>query len=252
MVIKYETQYHRGCNGKYNRLMNKIWRRLVLSVFVACMLVAGLTVVAAANPQDAKIQIKFYPDLPGEKLTGAWYGLRELSLDESAVFKVIGKRTFDANQDMPFILSGLPLHTRVPCAKNPRKLEIPEPFCSPNWVSNLLENAFELNLSDKNYTLSVNGYDRNGPSEDLHVTLSGDKGSQVIWSRKQDGDRNIFMDDSNISIAWAGDLDGDNKLDLVLNLTLKYSFVHIGLFLSSQAKPGDLVALVAEEWKYAC
>ena len=45
-------------------------------------------------------------------------------------------------------------------------------------------------------------------------------------------------------LLWAGDLDGDGKLDLYADLTGHYNLSQRKLFLSSQAKPGQLVAEV--------
>ncbi len=55
-------------------------------------------------------------------------------------------------------------------------------------------------------------------------------------------------DEAMPSIAWAGDLDGDGKLDLIMNLTNHYNVSHLALYLSSSADEGQLVKLVAE-WR---
>ena len=47
-------------------------------------------------------------------------------------------------------------------------------------------------------------------------------------------------------LLWAGDLDRDGKVDLLFNLQTSYVGLHLGLFLSSAAKDGELVGLVAE------
>ena len=48
------------------------------------------------------------------------------------------------------------------------------------------------------------------------------------------------------TLLWAGDLDGDNQLDLVINATPHYAISSAPmLFLSSMAKGGDLVQKVA-------
>ena len=44
---------------------------------------------------------------------------------------------------------------------------------------------------------------------------------------------------------WAGDLDGDGKLDLLLNLSTHYNLDSHRLFLSSMAKKGQLVGEAA-------
>jgi len=46
-------------------------------------------------------------------------------------------------------------------------------------------------------------------------------------------------------LVWAGDLDRDGKLDLLYNLSSFYIDTELALFLSSAAKEGELVGLVA-------
>ena len=48
-------------------------------------------------------------------------------------------------------------------------------------------------------------------------------------------------------IIWAGDIDGDKKLDMIVNLPETYaSPYHLRLYLSSYAKPGKHLSQVAE------
>jgi len=51
-------------------------------------------------------------------------------------------------------------------------------------------------------------------------------------------------------LVWAGDIDRDGKIDLIYDLTDHYIKTHLALFLSSAAKEGELVGLVAE-WKWS-
>lgn len=51
-------------------------------------------------------------------------------------------------------------------------------------------------------------------------------------------------DSSNTGVVWAGDLDGDGKLDLILDVSNHYNAAaQIRVFLSSQAKKGQLVGI---------
>jgi hypothetical protein len=58
----------------------------------------------------------------------------------------------------------------------------------------------------------------------------------------------IVSEDSPPRLIWAGDLDRDGKIDLLMDLTHDYNLTHLALFLSSAAKEGAFVGLVAE-WK---
>lgn len=78
---------------------------------------------------------------------------------------------------------------------------------------------------------------------DYRLRLSRQSGeitkTQVLVSipepREQDGPE----------LLWAGDLDRDGKLDLLYNLSSFYIDTELALFLSSAAKEGELVGLVA-------
>ncbi len=48
------------------------------------------------------------------------------------------------------------------------------------------------------------------------------------------------------SLIWAGDLDGDRKPDLIMDITNHYNVTYYALFLSSEAEPGQMVKMVAE------
>lgn len=59
-------------------------------------------------------------------------------------------------------------------------------------------------------------------------------------------DDNVYScDEPHFDVLWAGDLDGDGGLDLLTELSSKYSHHPRQLYLSSQAADGDLVARVA-------
>jgi hypothetical protein len=59
------------------------------------------------------------------------------------------------------------------------------------------------------------------------------------------------LEDQRASLRWAGDLDRDGKLDLIYNLGGHYTRTRLALYLSSAAKPGELVGLVAR-WDGTC
>lgn len=53
-------------------------------------------------------------------------------------------------------------------------------------------------------------------------------------------------------MLWAGDLDGDGKLDLLMDLTDHYNITALTLFLSTSAKEGEIVGKAAELVTYGC
>jgi len=70
---------------------------------------------------------------------------------------------------------------------------------------------------------------------DAQVIFTDGRRKQVLYSA--DG----FTDDPHYEVVWAGDLDGDGQLDLIVNLHRKYSWQPYRLLLSSLASKGQLV-----------
>jgi len=70
---------------------------------------------------------------------------------------------------------------------------------------------------------------------DAAVMLTEGSRTQVLYSA--DG----FADEPHFDIAWAGDLDRDGRLDLIVNLSRKYSWHPYRLLLSSKASASQLV-----------
>ena len=61
-----------------------------------------------------------------------------------------------------------------------------------------------------------------------------------------------LSDDGGAVLLFAGDLDRDGKLDLVFDTTDHYNVARPTLFLSSQARPGELLHEVARTTSVGC
>lgn len=81
-----------------------------------------------------------------------------------------------------------------------------------------------------------------------------------LWLQRGSGEgatRQLLFKDTEVlqdecaSLRWAGDIDRDGKLDLIYNLGGHYTETRLALYLSSAAKPGELVGLVAR-WDGSC
>ncbi|MBX3176678.1 MAG: hypothetical protein KF886_04915 [Candidatus Hydrogenedentes bacterium] len=66
--------------------------------------------------------------------------------------------------------------------------------------------------------------------------------SQVLYTAER------VYEEARPSIVWAGDIDRDGQVDLLLNTTYHYNVTRLVLYLSSAAKEGELVGKVAE-WR---
>ena len=74
--------------------------------------------------------------------------------------------------------------------------------------------------------------------------LSDGKSQQAIHGLNvtRTSDETLDTDSSNTGVVWAGDLDRDGKLDLIVDVSNHYNAVsQIRVFLSSKAKDGQLV-----------
>lgn len=61
----------------------------------------------------------------------------------------------------------------------------------------------------------------------------------------------MSCDEPHFTVHWAGDLDRDGRLDMLVTFSGKYSYHPTQLFLSSGARVGDLVAEVARYDQFA-
>jgi hypothetical protein len=94
-----------------------------------------------------------------------------------------------------------------------------------------------ISLGRRRYRLSLDT--ANDDLTTAKVVLRDGQRTQVLYSA--DG----FVDDPHFIIEWAGDLDRDGKLDLIVNLSRKYAGHPHRLLLSSRASRTELVAEVA-------
>jgi hypothetical protein len=92
-------------------------------------------------------------------------------------------------------------------------------------------------LGERKYQLALRGSRED--LTDAEVILTDGHRTQMLYST--DG----FVDEPHFDVPWAGDLDGDGMLDLVVNVSRKYSEHPYRLLLSSMASPNQLVGEAA-------
>jgi hypothetical protein len=95
-------------------------------------------------------------------------------------------------------------------------------------------------LGDEEQTLSLQGTDPMGC--DAVVMLRVGETEQRLFTPS---DATFSCDEPHFEVHWAGDIDGDQRLDLLTTFSLKYSYHPRRLYLSSAAGPGRLVGQVA-------
>ena len=96
--------------------------------------------------------------------------------------------------------------------------------------------------------LALNGeaYELRVSADGAVLTLHHRERSQVLYRMPE------FTDEPHMTVLFAGDLDRDGKLDLIANLSWKYSLHPLQLFLSSAAGEGELVREVARFERSSC
>lgn len=112
---------------------------------------------------------------------------------------------------------------------------------------------FKLSLGSAVYEIAAEGkYDPSRPPSDALVVQyrlvlkAPDRRSQDLEVPKR------FAEDGVPVLLWAGDLDGDKKLDLYMDLTDHYNVRDYTLFLSSRAGTDQLVKKVASRRYVGC
>jgi hypothetical protein len=81
------------------------------------------------------------------------------------------------------------------------------------------------------------------------MTLSANGTSQRLFVFDNDPDAGDFK---GLRVIWAGDLDGDGKLDLLVDVSNHDNASDTALYLSSKARRGELVGLAATLHTVGC
>lgn len=99
------------------------------------------------------------------------------------------------------------------------------------------DGPLRISLGGRRYEVRLRG--RRGDLSDATVMLTEGRRTQMLYSASG------FVDDPHFYVVWAGDLDRDGRLDLIVNLSKKYSWSPYRLLLSSRASETRLVGEAA-------
>ena len=67
---------------------------------------------------------------------------------------------------------------------------------------------------------------------------------QILWDINKPAPDDFSFDDPKFALLWAGDNDGDGKIDLKMNMSPKYSCSKEVLYLSTKAQSDELVGIL--------
>lgn len=113
----------------------------------------------------------------------------------------------------------------------------------------LIGTTLKLKIGRNNTTLSARGIQKDRMVNEYSVTIESNGIKQIILKEKQ---LDLISEDNGPKLLWAGDLDRDGKLDFLIDTTYHYNMRRPTLFLSSKAKPGQLVQEVASITSVGC
>ena len=91
---------------------------------------------------------------------------------------------------------------------------------------------------------------------DAVIILTQGERTQKLFDAAGPGTTNdpalvVSCDEPHFTVHWAGDLDRDGRLDMLVTFSHKYSYHPRQLFLSSGARSDELVAEVARYERFA-
>ena len=179
--------------------------------------------------------VPFWPRAEADGWGGpGWLGWTDDGDQLRAARLIVRSRPPDEGHDESFVtVESAPRVTfAVRCVKGLRAGPI-QRATSETAISLLSNRSGRLAIGRRQYQLRLESVE---PSlADAKVILTDGSRTQVLYSA--DG----FADDPHFDIVWTGDLDGDGRLDLVVNLSRKYSEHPYRLLLSTRAAAGQLV-----------
>lgn len=81
------------------------------------------------------------------------------------------------------------------------------------------------------------------PPKSFKIIFSCGASKQVLWDISKPSADDFNFDDPKFSLLWAGDQDGDGKIDVKMDMSPKYSCTKEVLYLSTKAETGNLVGV---------
>lgn len=137
-------------------------------------------------------------------------------------------------------------------------INTPSRFNGPNPILALSEReifSFSLTPHPSNNEKNYHNFDFKVQSQGNSQVVASSKSCEDLYNGKRTGILPLFCNSDGIGfpeILWAGDLDLDNKLDIIVSPHYHYNVSYQALFLSSKAKKGEFFGKAAEFSRAGC
>ena len=224
-------------------MKSKVWKTMIL---LAAVILLALS-VRAAGADGTRVSLLMVSDwayqvIP-EGSDGTWLG----------IFKTAGGSELKSTR----------VHIEASDEPDARKAVV-DSRDTPLFLVRGLRNAQPGPLS----TAQILGSEDPGPGQ--RVTLAFRGTQSALFLRTKPGEEEVYAlvlesgtrrqvlyesygwSEGRIQLIWAGDLDRDGRLDLLVDYAEHDAGSAPTLFLSSQAKPGELVGEAADFPQYCC
>lgn len=102
-----------------------------------------------------------------------------------------------------------------------------------------------ITLNNKKCTVKSTGENpvEGQPPKTFKIELTCASRTQVLWDITKPEKDELTFDEPMFRVVWAGDMDGDDKIDLEVDLSPKYSCSKVATFLSTKADKTQIVGL---------
>ncbi len=86
----------------------------------------------------------------------------------------------------------------------------------------------------------------NEETNDFRLVYTCNETRQVLWDMAERGENELHYDEPRFELLWAGDRDGDGKIDISMEMSPKYSCSRKVDYLSTLAEKGQLLGISGE------
>lgn len=118
--------------------------------------------------------------------------------------------------------------------------------------------SYRIDLAGQDHRIRTQCRPKRGSqayARDCTVVLIASGGAEQVLMRvdgRREGDVTLLGDDASPGLLFAGDLDRDGRLDLIFDVSNHYNVSRPTLFLSSQARDGELLHAASSYESVGC